>query len=121
VAPEPARLAAMDPRDHPSDPAAGIACAACERPIPPARARILAHRDDLVFADLRCPACASVSLVMIAGEALDWLRSEPPDGEAAPIGPDDVLDMHLFLAGWTGDVRSLVGRAEGAGEAADAA
>ena len=30
----------------------------------------------------------------------------------ASIGADDVLDMHIFLAGYRGDLRGLVGPAE---------
>jgi hypothetical protein len=106
----------MDSRDHSPDTAARVVCGACDRPIPPAQARILAHRDDLVFADLRCDACGSVSLAMFAGEAIEWLRAEAaPAG--SPIRPDDVLDMHLLLAGWSGDLRSLVDSVDGSGGA----
>ncbi len=98
--------------DSPSDAPIGGQCAACGRPVPVAAARVLASRDDLIFAELPCSACGSVSLAILIGSS----PSAPPE----PVGPDDVLDMHLFLARWSGDLRSLVGR-EPAGDASGAA
>jgi hypothetical protein len=101
----------MDPRDHPFDLLDGAECAACGRPIPADRIRILAQREELAFAELPCEPCGSVSLAIFAGMSTD----QPGDADRAPfadapaLGADDVLDMHLFLDAWDGDLRSLVG------------
>jgi hypothetical protein len=100
----------MDPRDGP-DVIDGAECAACGRPVPAAATRVLAQREDLAFVELGCVACGSVSLAIRLGSA-GWGAS---DGMAAgdpvlSIGADDVLDMHLFLAGYRGDLRGLVRR-----------
>jgi hypothetical protein len=100
----------MDPRDHPSDLVSDADCAACGRPVPRERVRVLARRDDLAFAELPCEQCGSVSLAIFVGppDAAPASGAAPAPGSPA-IGPDDVLDMHLLLAGWTGDLRTLVG------------
>lgn len=102
----------MEPRDRPFDVVDGAECAACGMAVPADDVRILAQRDDLAFAELPCPHCGSVSLAILVGPPGDQLPSETPGSARAtdPIGPDDVLDMHLLLAGWDGDLRSLVGR-----------
>jgi hypothetical protein len=102
----------MDPRDRP-DVVDGAECAACGRPVPADATRVLAQREDLAFVELGCTACGSVSLSIRLG-SLDAIGT--PDGAAVgDSGPsmaaDDVLDMHLFLAGYRGDLRGLVGRA----------
>jgi len=89
----------MDRPDRPDDRLDGAACAACGHPVPPDAVRVLAERDDLAFAELSCPACGSVSLAIVLAAA--------PAAARPAIGPDDVLDMHRFLADYTGDVRSL--------------
>jgi hypothetical protein len=97
----------MDPRDLPIDPTSAAECDACQRPVPRDRVRVLARRDDVVFAELPCAECGSVGLAIFVGATDDG----PATGEAAaspPLAGDDVLDMHLFLAGWSGDLRSLV-------------
>ena len=99
----------MDPRDGPFDLVDGAECAACGRPVAAEQVRILAHRDDVAFAEVPCAACGSRSLaIFVAGPVQG---DAPPDtrrDELPPIAPDDVLDMHEFLAGWRGDLRSLV-------------
>jgi hypothetical protein len=100
----------MDPRDRP-DVVDGAECAACGRPVPAEATRVLARRDDLAFVELGCIACGSVSLSIRLGPMDD---TGPGEG-ARPgrsIGADDVLDMHIFLAGYRGDLRGLVGPAE---------
>jgi hypothetical protein len=101
----------MDPRDRP-DVADGAECAACGRRVPVEATRVLAQREDLAFVELGCEACGSVSLAIHLGSGLGGsLTDEPSTSEStASIGADDVLDMHLFLAGYRGDLRGLVGR-----------
>jgi hypothetical protein len=103
----------MDPRTRPDD-LEGADCAACRRPVPAAQIRLLAERDDLVFAELDCGACGSVGLSIIV------LRDgAPPNGAVAdgppPIREEDVLAMRSFLEDYRGDLRSLLsGRGTGA-------
>jgi hypothetical protein len=67
--------------------------------------KLLAWRDDLCFVQLDCRACLSTTLGFVAdGRAEGEL--EIPD--AAPVTPDDVLDMHLLLAAWRGDLTGLL-------------
>ena len=93
----------MEPRDRSSDLVSGAACAACGRPVSDDRVRVLASREDVAFAEVPCEECGSVSLAIFA-RASDELAADT----LPPVGPDDVLDMHAFLASWTGDLRTLV-------------
>jgi hypothetical protein len=111
----------MDPRDSPSDLVSDAECAACGRSVPRDRARVLASRDDLAFAELPCERCGSVSLAIFVGSTTTADAATEVGVRASPIGPDDVLDMHALLAGWTGDLRTLLGRAAGPGGRAGAA
>jgi hypothetical protein len=99
----------MDPRDR-QDVADGADCAACGRPVPVEATRVLAQREDLAFVELGCEACGSVSLAIRLGLGGSPTGEPWTDGSPASIGADDVLDMHLFLAGYRGDLRGLVGR-----------
>jgi hypothetical protein len=96
----------MDPRTRPDD-LDGADCAVCRRPVPADRIRLLAERDDLVFAELDCPSCGSVGLSIIV------LRDGAPraleDGTASPIDEADVLAVRAFLEDYQGDLRALLG------------
>ncbi len=83
----------------------------CGSTVPGSRIRLLAARDDLVFAELGCPACGSVSLAIVvrAAPTPDVVDIREPRARAgAPVAADDVLDMHEFLAGYRGDLRGLL-------------
>jgi len=81
-------------------------CAACGRPVARNRIRVLAQREDLAFAELPCSGCGTVGLAIFAGPTT--APTDAPTRSGRPFGPDDVLDMHVFLAGWSGDARGLV-------------
>jgi hypothetical protein len=101
----------MDRPDHPEHFLGGADCAACGSAVPGSRIHLLAERDDLVFAELGCPSCGSVSLAIVvrAAPTPDTpVPREPGASAGAPLAPDDVLDMHEFLASWRGDVRGLL-------------
>jgi hypothetical protein len=108
-------------------------CPACGRRYRGSRMRLLAERDGLFFVDLDCSRCGSHTVAIVtveleeseitievgdiafAQDALAHLGEELPDG-AAPVTADDVLDMHQFLAAYSGDVSTLLGahRTDGA-------
>ena len=89
----------MDPRDLLRAFPDGIACTVCDQPVPAARLRLLAYREDMTFVQVECAACRSTSLGFLAGSA---------SPAAEPVTSDDVIAMHEFLAGWDGDARALV-------------
>jgi len=83
-----------------------MGCTVCEEHVPVERIRLLARRDDLLFLQVDCPACGSTSLGFVADEPVASEADRLADG--TPITSDDVLDMHAFLASWTGDLGGLV-------------
>ena len=119
----------MDPRDQLRPLLDGVGCTVCGSPVPGERIRILAHRDDLAFVELRCPGCHSTTLGMLLaaddpehGPVLDVA----PFGELSPIdearragdGPittADVQAARAFLAGWQGDLVGLLDRLDDPG------
>lgn len=81
-------------------------CSVCGERVPGDRVRLLAWRDEIAFLQLECPGCLSTTL----GFAVEG-RPEEAAGEPVgrpPVSTDDVLDMHQFLAGWRGDLASLL-------------
>ena len=99
----------MESRE-PADPD-DVACGVCREPVARDAARLLASRDDLSVVELRCPACASVTLGFVFSP--DGLPAPARDTDATrPDAPavtaDDVIDMHLHLEAWRGDLRSLL-------------
>jgi hypothetical protein len=96
----------MDPRTRPDD-LDGADCAVCRRPVPGHRIRLLAERDDLVFAELDCPSCRSVGLSIIV--LADGSRPVMDGATSAPIDESDVLAVRAFLEDYRGDLRALLG------------
>lgn len=74
----------------------------------PERSRLLARRDDLLVLELHCAACASVTLGFIFAPDDRLLPECLRLAGAPPVSADDVLDMHLQLEAWQGDLRSLL-------------
>lgn len=100
----------MEQRDHADESTNGMACAACGRTVPAERTRLLAAREDLAFAELRCPSCSSLSLAIVMGPGSRHPGEDGAFPGRPPLQPDDVLDMHELLAGYRGDLRGLVAR-----------
>jgi hypothetical protein len=93
----------MDPLDHLRAGADGFQCAVCDGPVPAGSVQLLAHREALAFVQLECAACSSTTLAFVLdGETHD---APPP---APVVTGDDILDMHLFLRDWRGDVAALL-------------
>jgi hypothetical protein len=99
----------MDQRDQPDLILGGADCAACGATVPASRIRLLAERDDLVFAELACVVCGSRSraIVVRAAPTPDPVTARPADPSRPAVASDDVLDMHEFLAAYDGDLRTL--------------
>ena len=98
----------------------GAGCTSCGAPIAPDGIVVLADRGDVAFVDLACAACGSRTLAVVVpdgdGPRLDTARHPEldPATEARLAGSPamaegDVAAMHRFLAGWDGDLRSLLG------------
>jgi hypothetical protein len=119
----------MDPRERLRAQLAGAGCSACGAGVPADGIAILADRGDVAFVELRCPGCGSETMgVVVAGDAgvtgsarlLDapdlgdvHPRGGHPEeahaaGTAEPVALDDVLAVRELLAGWDGDLRSLL-------------
>jgi len=94
----------MDPQDRLQSLLDGIACSVCEAAVDGERIRLLARREDLAFVEIACLRCGSTTL----GFVVDGQAEDGP-AEAPPVSADDVLDMHLALESWQGDLRTLLG------------
>jgi predicted RNA-binding Zn-ribbon protein involved in translation (DUF1610 family) len=97
-------------------------CPACGHRYRSTRIRLLAERDGLFFVDLDCTLCGSHTVAIVTVELDDGEPQiadlsdlgqppvhldEPLPAGAAPVTPDDVLEMHQFLARFEGDVERL--------------
>jgi hypothetical protein len=98
----------MDPRDLLRAFPDGITCTVCDEPVPVARVRLLARREDMTFVQIDCGGCRSTTLGFLADSSLLPAAADGPSPGADPVTSDDVIEMHRFLAGWQGDARSLV-------------
>jgi DNA-directed RNA polymerase subunit RPC12/RpoP len=106
---------------------ASFACAACGQPYGEDQVRLIARREELFFVDLSCPHCGSQAVAIVTiqldGETLgadaQAAIGETPVGEvgASPPHPavsvDDVIDAHVLLRDFEGDVHQLIARFEG--------
>jgi hypothetical protein len=106
----------MGPRDLPGPLPDGASCTACGVPVPTARIRILARRDDLAFVQLDCVACGSAALGLLldstdpGGEQVLDVAGDPmPAGRGTravvrAISQADVDAIRDDLAAWDGDL-----------------
>jgi hypothetical protein len=113
----------MDDADRLAAALTGLACTACGRAVPAARATVVARRESLAFVLLDCRACASRTLGLMTWDEAGGSRGARFDLErhgefgpvdearfdlAPPVDFDDVLSMHTYLAGYEGDLRGLL-------------
>lgn len=99
-------------------------CAACGFGYAENGIRVLAERDGLFFVDLACDMCGSSAMAIVTvavdddavPQAVDpeLVRAVTPAPEPAPVGLDDVLDVHQVLSGWQGDLVGLLRHLDGA-------
>jgi hypothetical protein len=80
-------------------------CPKCHRPFEESHVQVLGQMGETWLFSLHCQHChtlAVVGLALSTGE-------ESPVAEGAPLTPDDLQEMHLFLEDFDGDFRSLFG------------
>src|SRR4051794_12701867 len=114
-------------------------CPACGRRYRGSRIKLLAERDGLYFVDLDCSRCGSHTVAIVTVEldeaelsiidasdielAVDLepehLGEELPEN-TEPVSADDVLAVHELLAGFDGDMYTLIGARGGRDGAASA-
>jgi transcription elongation factor Elf1 len=101
-------------------------CPACGRRYRGSKIRLLAERDGLFFVDLDCARCGSHTVAIVTVEMDDATASitdisdltlsidelpihlgEELPAAAALVTPDDVLEMHEFLAEFDGNFGRL--------------
>jgi len=86
----------------------------CGRQYRPENFRLLAHSDQLWFFRAFCPRCRTtgvIGILVAAGQPLirDVTRQEWEQfRKKGPITADDVLDLHLFLKDYHGDLAGLL-------------
>jgi len=95
-----------------------MGCTVCQELVPADRIRLLARRDDLLFFEVDCGACGSSGLGFIGDVVADGFVADETDRLCGgpPVSSDDVLDMHAFLADWTGDLATVVRERTGGSE-----
>jgi DNA-directed RNA polymerase subunit RPC12/RpoP len=105
---------------------ASFGCAACGQPYGEGHVRLIAQREEIFFLDLTCPHCGSqaVAIVTIQAdgeadgsadhhvEARGVVRSAE-DGSRSVVSVDDVIDAHVLLRDFEGDVHQLIARFDG--------
>ncbi len=102
-------------------------CPACGRSLRDCELRMLRHVEDRYTVQVTCAACRVQFVVILAvqGEGLEAIHSEdlgldrlaePAEVETAsapaqpgrePVGPDEVLDVHLALRDFRGQLTDL--------------
>lgn len=121
---EPSRLASMNGPEWLRTQLTSFTCPACGKHYREGRVNLLAERDGLYFVDLDCTRCGSHTVAIVTIDQDDaeaaiadlsdmafepaFRTEEPLPAHAAPVTADDVLEMHEFLAGFDGDVTSLL-------------
>ncbi len=89
-------------------------CPKCGQSLADCQLEMVAHQDDQSLVKVTCVHCQDVRViaVAIAAEAetapVIEVRDQPVDELGAPITTDDVLDARLALAGYEGDLASLL-------------
>ncbi len=89
-------------------------CPKCGESLADCQLEMVAHQDDQSLVKVTCTHCQDVRVIAVAVAAeatavpVIEVRDEPVDELGAPISTDDVLDARLALAGFEGDLASLL-------------
>jgi len=89
-------------------------CPKCGQSLADCQLEMVAHQDDQSLVKVTCAHCQDMRVIAVAiaaeAEAAPVIdvRDQPVDELGAPITADDVLDARLALAGFEGDLASLL-------------
>ena len=88
-------------------------CPKCGESLADCQLEMVAHQDDQSLVKVTCAHCQDMRVIAVAIAEAETapvvdLRDEPVDELGAPITSDDVLDVRLALAGFEGDLTSLL-------------
>jgi len=93
-------------------------CSICRRGFDGGQVRVAARHEQLWIVSVRCALCRNQQVFYVALKdnetEADILRDVSEEEEArfaamGPVSSDDVLDVHLFLAGFNGNFKVLFG------------
>lgn len=89
-------------------------CPKCGQSLADCQLEMVAHQDEQSLVKVTCAHCQDIRVIAVAIAAevetapRIEVRDEPVDELGAPITTDDVLDARLALAGFEGDLSSLL-------------
>lgn len=89
-------------------------CPNCQKSLADCGLDLVANADDESLVKVTCAHCQDSRLIAVAfateveSAPAVAVRDEPVEALGDPISTDDVLDVRLALAGFDGDLRSLL-------------
>jgi hypothetical protein len=89
-------------------------CPKCGESLADCQLEMMAHQDDQSLVKVTCAHCQDMRVIAVAvaseveAAPVIEVRDQPVEELGAPITNDDVLDARLALAGFKGDLASLL-------------
>jgi hypothetical protein len=89
-------------------------CPKCGESLADCQLEMVAHQDDQSLVKVTCAHCQDMRVIAVAvaseveAAPVIEVRDQPVEELGAPITNDDVLDARLALAGFEGDLASLL-------------
>jgi hypothetical protein len=89
-------------------------CPKCGESLADCQLEMVAHQDDQSVVKVTCAHCQDMRVIAVAvaseveAAPVIEVRDQPIEELGAPITNDDVLDARLALAGFEGDLASLL-------------
>jgi len=90
-------------------------CPKCGQSLADCQLEMVAHQDDQSLVKVTCAHCQDMRVIAVAvatevetAPVIDDVRDQPVEELGAAITADDVLDVRLALAGYEGDLASLL-------------
>jgi hypothetical protein len=95
---------------------ARLRCPSCGHPYDPQQCTVMDRRPETWVMAVSCPRCQTAAYVVVVMKVVDETAAitelSAEEQEAAthwpPISADDVLDLHIVLQDYTGDLETLL-------------